>query len=142
MKHAVFATTPDLHRCRVTRWLEWGAAQDAWTALDNRRRAGEMPHLKFVEVRSQDDPRYRDLPYEDWNAVPESERPQWVTLTRGARQDLLAVGRKAGGLQDAADAMFDVLVHDDRWAHLSAVTISDYTWAAAHFAFPHESRNY
>jgi hypothetical protein len=146
MRHAVFATSPELHRTRVTRWLDFDAVHNEWEALDNRRRAGEMPHVKFVEVRSSDDPAYNTAPYEPWNAKPESERPQWVTLSRSERQRLIKIGRDAGGLQDAADAMFDALLNDPtwgpQWAHLAAATISDYTWAAAHFCFPGESRYY
>jgi len=141
-KHAVFATSPELRRVRVSRWMEWGAATDEWTRLDDRRRANEMPHVRHFEVRSSDDPSYRGLDYEPWQALPVEERPQWVKLSRDARESLLAVGRRAGSLQDAADAMFDVLIHDSEWSHLAAVTISDYTWAAAQFCFPHESKNW
>jgi len=142
MKHAVFATSPapEHRRVRVTRWLEWGAATDEWTRLDDRRRAGEMPHVKHFEVRSSDDPRYAALDYEPWEALPVEERPKWVKLDRPHREALLALGRQAGDLQAAADVMFDSLAQDPEWSHLEAVTISDYTWAAAHFCFPHESR--
>jgi len=139
-KHAVFATSPELHRVRVSRWLDWGAATDEWTRLDDRRRAHEMPHVRHFEVRSSDDPSYRGLDYEPWQALPVEERPKWVKLSRSHRNALIALGREAGDLQAAADAMFDSLSGDPEWAHLPAVTISDYTWAAAQFCFPNESR--
>ena len=66
--------------------------------------------------------------------------PTYVSLTRNERERLLDVGRKAGNLQDAADAMFTELCADPRWEHLEAVTISDYTWSAARFCFPAEAR--
>ena len=134
MRHAVFATEAEgLIRSRVTGWVDWNAAQDVWTALDDRRRAGELPLVKFFEVRSQDDPAYNGLAYEPWNAVPVEERPQWVKLTRGDRARLLDI-------ESAADAMFTELAADGEWSHLAAVTISDYAWAAARFCFPQEAK--
>jgi len=140
MKHAVFATDLEHNRCRVSRWIDWGAAQDEWTRLNDRRTAGEIPHVKFFEVRSADDPKYNGLPFYPWEALPVEERPQWVKLSRPSRARLLDIGRKAGSLQDAADAMFTELCNDPEWSHLTAVTISDYTWAAANFCYPHEAR--
>lgn len=139
-KHAVFATAPDFHRSRVSGWREWGAAQDEWERLDALRRDGSLPDIKFVEVRSSDDPKYNTAPYEPWVALTAEERPTWVKLDRTERQHLLSIGRAAGDLEGAADAMFTELCKDGRWSHLEAVTISDYTWAAANFCFPHESR--
>lgn len=142
MKSAVFATgfEPTFERSRVTGWLSWDKAQDEWMRLDDRRRAGELPHVKFLEVRSSDDPKYNGLPYRPWDALPESERPQWVKLSRTDREHLLDIGRKAGDLQSAHDEMFDELMNDPEWSHLPAVTISDYTWAAARFCFPQEAK--
>lgn len=140
MKHAVFATDFELNRHRVSGWLDWNAAQDAWELADNKRRRGEITDVKFVEVRSQDDPGYRLRPYSPWLILSDSERPTWVSLDRVERSRLLDIGRRAGDLESAADAMFTELCHDARWAHLAAVTISDYTWAAARFCFPQEAK--
>ena len=144
MRHAVFACgqgrPPELQRSRVTRWVDWNKAQDAWEKLDNRRRAGELPHLRFLEVRSSDDPMYNGLPYEPWVALPVEERPSYVKLSRPSRDALLAEGRREGNRDDAAHAMTDVLGSDPEWEHLPITVISDYAWAAANFCFPHESR--
>src|SRR5262245_39098747 len=139
-RHAVFTTTTDLHRSRSTRWLAWDAAQDEWERLDDLRRAGKLDEVKFVEVRSQDDPRYRDLPYEPYRVLTAEERPTWVKLDRAERAHLLAIGRRCGGLDEAASTMFDELLKDGRWEHLPAVDISDYAWAAARFCFPQEAK--
>lgn len=138
MKHAVFATDHALRRFRVSPWLDWGKAQDAWEAIDRKR--PELTDVKFVEVRSQDDPKYRLRPYAPWLALPDAEKPEWVSLDRVERSRLLDIGRAAGDLESAADAMFTELCSDSRWAHLAAVTISDYTWAAARFCFPREAQ--
>jgi hypothetical protein len=138
--HAVFATTPELVRVRVTRFGDWLATQDEWERLDNRRRAGELPEVKHFEVRSSDDPKYRGLDYCPWLALAIEERPQHVKLDRPSRERLLAIGRQAGGRDDAADAMMTELLQDPQWSHLEAITISDYAWAAANFCFPQEAR--
>jgi len=140
--HAVFVTLQDFDRLRVTAWTNWDVAQDEWTRLDDRRRAGELPHVRFFEVRSSDDPNYNRSPFEPFLSLPPAERPQWVTLTKGERHDLLALGRKAGNLEDAASAMFSELASSYRWEHLPAVDISDYTWAAARFCFPREAETW
>lgn len=138
---AVFVTSPELNRSRVTRWLDWNSAQDEWERLDNRRRAGELPHVKFLEVRSKDDPNYNAVEYEPWLALPIEERPPWVKLDRPSRDRLLDIGRRAGDLESAGDAMFTELMNSSsEWEHLEAVTISDYAWAAARFCFPREAR--
>jgi hypothetical protein len=142
MRHAVFATSPEHFRSRVTRWLDLNAAHDEWERLNERRIAGELPHVKFVEVRSSDDPKYNALPFQPWDALPVEERPQWVKLDRPGRERLLAIGRRAGSFHDAADAMLSELLYDPQWSHLEAVTISDYAWAAAAFCFPREASTY
>src|SRR5262245_29193378 len=119
-RHAVFVTTTDNDRARVTRWLDWGRAQDEWSRLDDRRRAGELPGVKFFEVRAGDDPSYKGLPLQTWAALPVEERPQYVQLSRPDRARLLDIGRAAGDMQSAADAMFDVLAQDAEWSHLEA----------------------
>lgn len=61
-----------------------------------------------------------------------------VKLSRDERERLLDVGRAAGGLEFAKDAMMDELLGDPRWQHLEAEELSDYAWAAAKFCFPRE----
>ncbi len=61
-QHAVFATTHSLRRVRVEAPASWGTAQDQWLKLDDARREGYFPHVKFFEVRSMDDPGYKDAP--------------------------------------------------------------------------------
>lgn len=60
--HAVFGAKADGTRFRVSDNLTWGAAQLEWNRLDELRRAGYLPHVRFFEVRSTDDPKYADLP--------------------------------------------------------------------------------
>jgi len=67
-------------------------------------------------------------------------QPAYVSLSRHERERLLNIGRAAGDMQSAADAMFTELTGDPRWEHLEAVVISDYTWAAAKFCYPQEAR--
>jgi hypothetical protein len=136
----VFSTDQTGVRSRASRWLAWGEAQDEWSRLDDLRRAGELPEVKFLSVRSADDPQWNMTPYEPWAVLTSSQRPKAVSLDRAERARLLDIGRAAGGLQDAHDAMFSELVSDGRWAHLPAVDISDYTWAAARFCFPQEAK--
>lgn len=62
----------------------------------------------------------------------------YVKLTRDERYRLLDIGRSAGDLESAKDAMLDALLSDPRWTHLDAVTISDYAWSAAKFCYPRE----
>lgn len=64
----------------------------------------------------------------------------YVKLSRRERERLLRIGRDAGDMESAADAMFTELCADARWEHLEAVTISDYTWAAAKFCYPQEAK--
>lgn len=52
--HRVYATTAS-GTFRVSDDLSWNAAQWEWNRLDELRRAGYMPHVKFFEVRSVDD---------------------------------------------------------------------------------------
>jgi len=56
--HAVFATTHQHERVRVSDALGWREAQREWQRLDLLRLAGLMPHVKHLEVRSTDDPGY------------------------------------------------------------------------------------
>jgi hypothetical protein len=139
-KHAVFATDQRTRRTRVSGWLDWGKAQDEWERLDDLRRAGEFSDTRFFSVRSSDDAQWNGSPFEPWHAFTDEEKPTWVKLDRTERQHLLAVGRAAGDLESAADVMFSELMKDGRWEHLEAVTVSDYTWAAARFCFPQEAK--
>lgn len=149
MRCAVFATEDDLRRTRVTRWLDWDAAQDEWTRLDDLRRAGgftrerfgdRLPAVRFFEVRSQDDPKYNELQYEPWVALTDDEKPQWVKLDKTERQAMVELGRKQYGLDDAHDAVFSRLMDDPRWYHLEAVDVSDYAQGVARFCFPSEAK--
>lgn len=63
-----------------------------------------------------------------------------VKLTRQERKTLLRVGRKAGDIDSASEAMAGVLFDDVRFEHLAATVISDYAWAAARFCFPADAR--
>lgn len=63
-----------------------------------------------------------------------------VKLNRVERSKLLDIGRAAGDMESAADAMFTELCSREEWEHLEAVVISDYTWAAAKFCYPQEAR--
>jgi hypothetical protein len=67
-------------------------------------------------------------------------KPEFVSLDRVQRSRLLGIGRAAGDMESAADAMFTELCSWPEWTHLEAVVISDYTWAAAKFCFPNEAR--
>lgn len=59
--HAVFGLDAEGKKFRVSEDLTWNQAQREWTRLDDLRRAGYLPHVRFFEVRSTDDPRYADL---------------------------------------------------------------------------------
>lgn len=75
-QHAVFATLASGQIVRVSRWLDWGQAIDMWTAMDDQRRdaikgkglialyrgAVSPIQVKHYEVRSENDPAYKDLP--------------------------------------------------------------------------------
>lgn len=50
--HAVFATSPDSRTFRVSDPLSYDKAVYAWTKLDDLRRDGRTPHVKFFEVRA------------------------------------------------------------------------------------------
>jgi hypothetical protein len=128
-RHAVFKS----RAYRVTPWMDWGSAVDAHEKLDSERPKDVPLRDLYYEVRSSDDPKY--------NRLPLFERRTYVHLDRPERETLLAVGRTAGGLDDAADAMFTRLLADERFADLEAVELSDYAYSAAGFCFPHERRN-
>lgn len=75
-RHAVFVTIEGVGIWRVSDWLDWDAAIAQWTAMDDQRRAvladrGALVHrtaglqptwlrIRHYEVRSEDDPGYRD----------------------------------------------------------------------------------
>lgn len=70
-QHAVFVTLEDNSQHRVSDWQDWQDAIDMWNAVDDQRREahaskGIVAHLgrriKYYEVRSENDPRYRNLP--------------------------------------------------------------------------------
>ncbi len=60
--HAVFATTYDHKIVRVSDPSDWDGAQYEWKKLDALRPAGRMPHVRYFEVRSMDDPKYKNAP--------------------------------------------------------------------------------
>jgi hypothetical protein len=137
--HRIFATDHNLTRARVSKAMTWDKAQDEWERLDNLRREGALPNVKFLEVRSADDPKYAGLPFQPWLVLTAAEKPKWVKLSRSERSHILEIGRTAGGLDDASHAIFTELAADPRWEHLDAVDISDYAWAAARFCYPREA---
>lgn len=63
-----------------------------------------------------------------------------VKLDRPERERLLDIGRAAGDLYSAKDAMFTELLADERFEHLDPVVVSDYAYAAAKFCFPAETK--
>lgn len=60
--HAVFATTADGKRVRVSDHLSWDAAQLDWNRLDELRFGGRFPHVQHFAVRSTDDPQWSNAP--------------------------------------------------------------------------------
>ena len=136
MRHAVFADRTS----RVTVWSDWNRAQDEWARLDAQRGKRGGLDVRFFEVRSSDDPKFKGLPYEPWVALPVHFRPKYVKLSRPARDRLIKLGREAGGRDGAADAIMTELLGNPQWSHLEAVVISDYAWAAANFCFPQEAK--
>jgi len=136
-KHAVFMDRTH----RVSAALSWDKAQELFEKLDDERRAdgnarpGTDSYL-YYEVRSLDDPAYKALPFLDLS----TRKLDHVRLSRPERERLLDIGRRAGGRDDAADAIMSELLCDPHWAHLEAIVISDYAWAAANFCFPQEAR--
>jgi hypothetical protein len=68
--HAVFATTAAGKRVRVTDPAAWDRAQFEWRTLDDQRRARRFPTVKFFEVRSMDDPGYKDAPVSLGHGTP------------------------------------------------------------------------
>lgn len=75
--------------------------------------------------------------------IPAPEpKPTYVTLDKPERELMLEIGRRAGDLYSAKDAIFNELLSDPRWEHLEAEVISDYAWAAARWCFPQESRQW
>lgn len=121
LHHAVFDTETNE---RVSRWLHFAAASDLHT-----KQYGE-PRDRYV-VRSRQDPRYRDLPLR-------VVKLDHVKLDRVEREELLDLGRRAGDLESAKDAMLDELLSDPRFADIDVVEVSDYAFAAAKFCFPRE----
>lgn len=140
VRHAVFVTLNDHYRARVSRYSDWMTAQNEWERLDDMRRDGRMSGVKFLEVRSGDDPKYNTLPMEPWHVLADDQKPTSVKLERSQRERLLRLGREQHDITAAADAMFTEVAADSRWEHLEAVVISDYTWAAARFCFPKEAQ--
>lgn len=69
-------------------------------------------------------------------------RAEYLKLDKTERGWLLDIGRKAGDLESAKDAMFDELLADVRFEHLDVIELSSYAWAAAKFCFPREARSW
>lgn len=70
IQHAVYATTHDHKRVRVTAPTDWFDAIDQWDVLDRARRDGRTPHVKFYEVRESTDPGYADAPAKPMYGTP------------------------------------------------------------------------
>lgn len=68
--HAVFATTAAGERVRVTDPASWNWAQAEWKRMDDARRSRQFPTVKFFEVRSMDDPAYKDSPVSLGHGTP------------------------------------------------------------------------
>lgn len=103
-----------------------------WVSLPTADRLyAEQGDPNTFGVRSRQDPRWANAPY----APPKLDH---VRLDRVERSQLLDIGRKAGGLEAAKDAMFDELLADPRFEEIDVVEVSDYAWAAAKFCFPRE----
>lgn len=68
--HAVFATTAAGERVRVSDPADWSATTADWSRLDTLRRQRRFPTVKFFEVRSMDDPGYRDAPVSLGHGTP------------------------------------------------------------------------
>ncbi len=64
----------------------------------------------------------------------------YVQLSATDRSVLARLGRKAGDLESANDAIMTTLLDRPDTAHLDAATISDYAWSLARFCFPAEAR--
>lgn len=68
---AVFATTADGYRVRVSDHLSWDDAQSEWRRLDDLRLLeGRFPHVRFFTVRSTDDPAWSDAPLSTLHSRP------------------------------------------------------------------------
>jgi len=125
---------------RVTLGRPAGFARGFWwprregKLADKRGPNGEYLHQTSLALGGG----FRRLPAPEPEPTPDPELPKFVKLDKIEREDLLEIGRRAGDLESAKDAMFDQLINDPRWEHLDAVEISDYAWAAARWAFPRE----
>lgn len=60
--HAVFATYADGSKARVTEPNSWSWTINRWNQMDEMRRGKRYAEVRFFEVRSMDDPKYKDLP--------------------------------------------------------------------------------
>lgn len=85
-QHGVFVTTATGDKRRLTDPLTWDAAQHEWLQLDDDRRAGRYPHIRYFEVRSMGDPGYRDLPVMCLGVVKVLPGSRGTTLGRAARR--------------------------------------------------------
>lgn len=72
--HVVAAMLDDGTTIRLPRYYSWGGAQARWDALDDARRAGLLPGVRYLVVRSANDP-----------------DPRWVGARRATCHDLRAI---------------------------------------------------
>lgn len=122
VQHAVFTRQP---RERITAWGTFEQSTEAYYRGD--RSVDRV-------VRSSVDPEWCGAEFRQ----PAAQPAKYVKLTRDERERLLNVGRCAGCLEAAKDAMFDDLAADARFEHLDAEVLSDYAWSAAKFCYPRE----
>jgi hypothetical protein len=71
-EHIVGAVTAQGDYVRTTATWTWRGAQRLWQELDDRRRAGEFPHVKFFVVRSVDDPQWNSASGPKWKDADRS----------------------------------------------------------------------
>jgi hypothetical protein len=67
--HGIFAHTIYGDNIRVAHYMGWGKAIDEWDLLDRGIKAGFYPLLKFVCVRSFDDPQWNTARYRSMETV-------------------------------------------------------------------------
>lgn len=107
-QHAVFATLADGSKHRVSEWMDWSPAITRWEAMDDQRRdahkdkgiiAYKGQRIRHYEVRSENDPAYKDLPYLDLALGFQVYTREYTTDVAAAKAVLKPLGyyAKEGG---------------------------------------------